>query len=134
MSTVGPTDRDCIDPERGRLLLDYVLKNLGEAESMEFETHILECDTCYEDFTALLRTSNYLAGLVAAGDSGRTPAAAAFLRRKSWLERRIRILLCIALFALGFLVGYLVGSAPHLGQSPRLGSLLDPDIGTEASR
>ena len=117
---------DCTDPERGRLLLDYVLNGLDEARSTGFEAHLLECDACYSNFTALVRTSSFLADLVNDG-SGKLPPAVAFLRQRTRARWVKRALLAAALLLLGFAVGYLVGSANRSGAGTGIGHLLPPD-------
>lgn len=126
MDTVDSSNWDCTAPEIGRLLLDYVLNGLDEDRSTGFEAHLLECDACYANFTALVRTSSYLADMVKA-DVGQLPPAVAFLRQRTrtrWLKRALA---AAALLCLGFAVGYLMGSAKsRSGGSSGVGGLRPP--------
>ncbi len=115
---------DCTNPARGRLLLDYALKTLDEDENTSFEAHLLECDVCYANFTAVVRTSSYLSQLVHAAPE-RLPPAIRFLREKDASNRFGRVLFALALLAIGFLVGLLVARASSAGTLPDIGRLVE---------
>jgi len=49
------TEAACCDqPERALLLL-YALSSCSEEEALDFEAHLLDCDTCFEDLKTLDR-------------------------------------------------------------------------------
>lgn len=41
---------ECIDPEIGNLLLGYEFNGLSEEETERFETHMIECRYCHDQF------------------------------------------------------------------------------------
>lgn len=68
------TQRTCTAPAGRRLLLRYASRGASEAEERAFESHILECDLCYEDFLAVWRTTEIVAEWPTEARDQRSPA------------------------------------------------------------
>lgn len=69
---------DCLAPEVGRLVFDYVNGMLPEEEGSDFEEHLLGCDTCYRMTAALDWAHETLRGKSGQAKLTNTAHAAAF--------------------------------------------------------
>ena len=116
MDNAEASARDCTDPSRGELLLDYALNSLDHEHGTDFEAHMLECDACFENFRAVVLTSAYL-GDVVDRHPGSLPPAFQFLRRRSRSRWMTRALVALVLLGLGFLAGFLI-SRTHQSDAP----------------
>ena len=50
----------CAEPERRALLVPYALGRLGEDEALDFEVHLLMCETCFKDVKILDKASRLI--------------------------------------------------------------------------
>lgn len=69
---------DCLAPEVGRLVFDYVNGLLPEEEGSDFEEHLLRCDWCYRTTAALDWAHETLRGKSGKAKLTETARAAAF--------------------------------------------------------
>ena len=106
---------ECVDPAVGWKLLDYTLRLLPPDADEEFEVHLLQCETCFEDFAAVLRTAVYLENFLEHSPE-RVPAPLRVLRRRRFRRRGLAILLLAAVLLGAFLIGLLLGAS--LGKDP----------------
>ena len=103
----GHTTRpDCVAPDEGARLVDYLLRRLPEPESEAFEAHMLTCERCFEDYVSLERSAQILGDYVEA--PGAEPAFLPPAAPNAVLVRRWHVvvfaLACLAFGALAVLL------------------------------
>jgi predicted anti-sigma-YlaC factor YlaD len=114
MDEAQPIGGKCTAPELGELLLDYALHRLPAPAETDFEVHLLECDDCFENFRAVVRTAAYLNTCLERPPE-KLPPAFHFLhrhRKGRWVRRLVTAAILVFI---GFLIGLLVAGQGTTG-------------------